>query len=91
MILYLAPILLLITVLCEINTTEFVYSEYLLIDSLMHSTTFVLSQKQTNLYWIDELSNVCLSTTAATVYGVSESDSRKVKDLFHHSGTSRKS
>lgn len=30
-----------------------------------------------------------MSTTAATVYGVSENDNRKVKDLFHHSGTSR--
>lgn len=56
----------------------------------MNSTSFVLSQKKTNLYWIDEVSNVCMETSSAKVYGVSIEDKSKVEDLFSHSGKSRK-
>ena len=69
--------------LCKPYTGEFTYSEYPFPSIPTPSASVLLATKKSNLYWIDEVSNVCVKDFNATVFGLSPSDA---KTLSEHGG-----
>lgn len=49
----------------------------------------VLSMKRSNLYWMDELSNVCYSPEKCVVFDKHAREQEKIRAIFDHSGRRR--
>lgn len=81
----LLSLFLLSLVLSNLDNGEFTYSEYSFLSITTSSTSVLLATKKTNLYWIDELSNVCVKDSKVTVFGLSSSD---ITTLAEHTGIS---
>ena len=79
----LLSLFLLSLILGDPDPGEFTYSEYPFLSIATFSTSVLLATKKSNLYWIDELSNVCVKDFNATAFGLSPSDTNV---LSEHSG-----
>ena len=80
----LLSLFLLSLVLSNPDNGEFTYSEYPFLSITTSSTSVLLAKKKTNLYWIDELSNVCVKDSKVTVFGLPSSD---ITTLSEHTGS----
>ena len=81
----LLSLFLLSLVLTNPDNGEFTYSEYPFLSITTFSSSVLLATKKTNLYWIDELSNVCVKDSEVTVFGLPSSD---ITTLSEHTGIS---
>ena len=79
----LLSLFLLSLILGDPDAGEFTYSEYPFLSIATFSTSVLLATKKSNLYWIDELSNVCVKDFNVTAFGLSPSDTNV---LSEHSG-----